>query len=432
MITASGCSREKETVALRFAAWNLGSPEKNGLERLMIKAFMEKYPHIVIEIDEAFVQDYNGAMKAAASANAIPDVFMYAGTPQADANGWCADLTAVAEKDREWSNIPLPLQEAAKIKGKFIAIPSSMYLYGYFYNKSLFEARKVSTPKAGFTVEQFKKAVEEMTDTGSGSIGLADESSIIEWYPPAVNPCLGWFSWDGGKFNLNTEDYKNGVKLARSICKNHQTYALLSEDEKKSLKGNNDWEAWNAGTVALKFDGTWIADDYSRLPFKVGFLGIPGGRTCIIPDFLFVSRNSSHPAEAYQFAKFMSSYSLEGFSKRMELAEDHHLVVTSIPMLKDKKLIDAYFKNIKIEGIREVYDNIGRNSYVEGTKVLPGYNQARWEYATSIKVGNTANAAIGDVLIDTFRGNLDIDEVAGILNSAANECVQIYPKPADN
>jgi len=326
----------------------------------------------------------------------------------------------------------LPLREAAENKGRIIALPSSMYLFGYFFNANLFKTNGKNPPKAGQNIDQFVKNVKEMTDINHGCIGLADESSILDWYPAAVNPTLGWYSWDGGRFNLNSKEFKEGIKLARSIYRSKQTYAAISEDEKKSLKGKNDWEAWNAGTVALKFDGTWVAHDYSRLPFKVGFIGIPGGRVCIVPDFHFISKGSAHPEEAYKFIKYMSAFSYQGFSKRMELAKENNLVVTSIPMIKDKKMVDAFFANNKIDGIREVYNMLNKNSYVEGTKILPGYIQARWEYVTSIKVGDLANASIGAVITDTFRGSGNIDEIAANLNSTANECVQIYPRPADN
>lgn len=428
LIPFAGCASKKETVTIKYAAWNLGEPEKNGLERQMIKAFMEKFPQIKVEIEENFTKNYNDAFKTAAADNAIPDVFMYAGNPEVNTNGWCAELTDIVANDKEWSNIPLPFQEAAQIKGKTIAVPSAMYFYGYFGNESLFNARQVGLPKAGFSVQQFKSAISKMTDIKNGSIGLADESSIVEWYPAAVNSRMGWYTWDGGKFNLNSKEFKAGIKLAKSFNENRQTFAFLTEAERKNLKGANDWEAWNAGTVALKFDGTWIAADYAKLPFKTVFLGIPGGRTCIVPDFMFIAKNSKHPQEAYQFIKFMSAYSLEGFAKRMELARANNLVVTTIPMIKNERLINEYFAGVKVDGIKDVYDRLDNASYVEGVKVLPGYNQARWEYNTNIKVGKTENAKIGDVLINTYRGDLPIEEVAPQLDSLANECVQIFPR----
>lgn len=426
------CSKKHQTVVIRYAAWNLGEVSKNGLERQMIQAFMKEYPDTKVEIDESFVKNYNSAIELAGEKNSFPDVFMYAGNPQAYTNGWCMDLTEVVTKDKEWQNVPAALQESAKVKGKIVAIPTAMYFYGYFCNNNIFESSKQKQLKVGLSVGDFVKAIKQTTDINNGRIGLADESNICDWYPAAVNNQFGWYSWDGGKFNLNSKAFKAGIKLARYIDYNKLSYALLNEQEKGKLHGTNDWEAWNAGTVALKFDGTWAMNDYAKLPFDVSFAGIPGGRTCIVPDYMFISKNTRYYKEAYELIKFMSAYSLKGFSKRMELAGDNKFVVSTMPMIKDKSILDKYFSNIKIDGIREVFNRINNNSYVEGTKVLPGYKMARWDYKTNIAIGKTKNASIGEVITNAYRGNLKIDDVASQLNDLANTCIQIYPQQLSN
>lgn len=431
VVTFSGCSKNQNIVTIKYAAWNLGTKEGNGVERQMIGAFNKKHSNIKVEIDESFVKNYDTAMNEAAKNKALPDVFMYASNPQADTNGWCADISEIVSEDSEWENIPKALREAVQIKGKVIAVPTSMYLDGYFYNKDLFKAQKVNLPSGNLSVNKFKTLVEEMTNINNGSIGLADESSIIDWYPAAVNNKLGWFTWDGGKFNLNSNEFIAGVNFAKSIYTNKQTYANLSVEDKIKLKGNNDWEAWTAGTVALKFDGSWSSGDYSKLPFKVGFTGIPGSRSCVVPDFLIISKNCKHPEEAYEFAKYMSAYSLEGFTKRMSISKIDKTIVSSLPMIKDQKIIDDYFSNIKIQGLKEEYNKIESDSYVEGVKILPGYAHARWNYITNIKIGNT-DAKIGDVLTNTYRGYLKIEDIAVELNLNANESIQLFPRQSEN
>lgn len=427
-----GCGAGGEPVTLRYAAWNLGNPEANGLERLMVQAFMETHPNVRIKIDERFTADYDGAMASASADGALPDVFMYASIPQASANGWCADLTGLALADGEWGAIPAPIREAVQVGGRTAAIPSAMHFYGYFCNASLFEARGVPVPEAGFTMEEFLRAANATTDAGGRTVGLAETGGIIDWYPAAANGRLGWYSWDGGKFCLDSSAFIAGVRLAQTIHESGCAFSALSEEDRQRLGYANDWEAWCAGAVAMKFDGTWAAGDWAKLGFDVRFLGLPGGRVCIVPDFLFISKSCGHPAEAYEFARFMSAYSREGFAERMRLAAANGLAVGTLPMVKDRKLIDAFFGEAPASGIRAVYDSMKDMSYVEGTKVLPGYSQARWEYVTSIPAGETCNAKIGDVLSCACMGAVDIDEVAALLNSAASECVQIYPKPAGN
>ncbi len=427
-----GCTTSVEPVTIRYAAWNLGTPEAKGLERRMVEAFMRKHKNIRVEIDERYPADYNSAMEADGANGTLPDVYMYANIPQANENGWCADLTDLAQTDREWDNIPEPIREAATVGGTTVAIPYAIYFYGYFYNQTLFDAQGVSAPAVGFSVDAFAAAVAAMTDVAHHSIGLADAGDIINWYPAAANERFGWYTWDGGKLNLNSKEFIDGVKLARSITESGQAFSALSADQKLQMPYANNYEAWTAGEAALKFDGTWAVNDYAKLDFQTGFLGLPGGRACIVPDFLFVSKQSAHPAEAYAFAKFMSAYSSEGFAERMTLAKEVNAVVTTLPMVDDRRMINAYFEQMPIPGIREVYDSMEKGSYVEGTKVLPGYTQARWAYPTSIAVGDTSNATIGDVLAAACAGAADIDAVAEQLNSAANECIQFFPRHADN
>lgn len=426
------CDKKEAVVTIKYAAWNLDALKKNSIERQMVDSFNKKHTNIKVKIDESFVKNYDTALEKAAGKKILPDVFMYASNPQAEANGWCSDLTDIVNKDKEWANIPIALRKAVQIKGKIIAVPMNMYLDGYYYNEDLFKAQKVSFPNNNFSVKNFKNIVSEMTDVNKECISLADESSIIEWYPAAVNKKLGWYTWDGGKFNLNSSEFKSGVNLAKDIYSKKLTYSSLTEEEKKKLKGSNDWEAWTNGTVAMKFDGSWCSNDYSTLPFKVGFAGLPGGRSCIVPDFLFISKNSKHPKEAYEFAKFMSAYSLEGFTERMKLSKKANTIVTSLPMIKDNKTINDYFSNIKIDGLKAEYNIFETNNYLEGVKILPGYAEARWNYVTNIKAGNVANAKIGNVLTNTFRGSLKIEDIADQLNSYANDSIQLFPRQYDN
>lgn len=431
MFSLPGCSNTQNKVIIRYAAWNLGTKQDNGIERQMVDSFNSSHPNIKVEIDENFVTNYDVSMGEAAKNNNLPDVFMYQNIPMADANNFCADITNITSKDDEWNNIPKSLKDAVQVKGKVAAIPVNMYLDGYFYNEDLFESKNVSVPSTNFSVNEFINKVEKMTDLNSGSIGLADESSIIDWYPSVVNSKYGWFTWDGGKLNLNSKEFIAGVAMAKLIYNNKETYASLKEQDKKNLKGNNDWEAWQGGSIAFKFDGSWSAGDYSKLPFKVGFAGLPGNRVCIVPDFLFISKSCKYEEEAYEFAKYMSAYSRDGFSKRMEISKQDNTQVSSLPMIKDKKLIDEYFSNIKIKGLKEQYSKIENNSFVEGVKILPGYIQARWNYTTNIKIDN-ADAKIGDVITNTFRGNLNIENIADELNRYANGSIQLFPRESEN
>ncbi|MDD3172706.1 MAG: extracellular solute-binding protein [Herbinix sp.] len=431
LVGLTGCSKSS-TVEIRYAAWNLGTVEQNGLERQMIAEFMKENPKIKIVIDENFVTDYNQAMSASAENNILPDVFMYSNISTTDENNWSLDISDIVEYDSDWSNIPEIIKASTYVKGKIVAIPSGIYFYGYFCNNDVLKASGLADATSGITLDSFIRDVKEATAIEEGRIGLGDSSYICDWYPAATNDNYGWFTWDGGKFNLHSQEFRDGIRLTQELDQGKYTYALLNDSEKELLGGGSDWEGWNAGSIAFKFDGTWAQNDYSKLSYDISFIGMPGGRTCVVPDYLFLSKTTEHPEEAYQFAKFMSTYSEEGFSKRLELAKAQDLLVTTIPMVNNIDLIEQYFDLIKMKGIKEVYDNFYCNAYIETAKVLPGYAMARWNYETNITIGLTKNAKIGDVIAAACKGQVNIDDIAEQINYLANTSIQIYPQQLNN
>ncbi len=427
VLALDGCGARKQPIVIRYAAWNLGDVESDGMERRMVRAFMERYPDIRIEIDERYVADYNAAMAKDAAAGTLPDVFMFAGTPEVERNGWCHDLDELVAADSEWNAVPTVLRDAATARGRIVAVPSAMHLFGYFCNLDRFEEAGVEAPQVGGSVAAFLKAVRAVNNPAAGRVGLADASQIAEWYPAAANPRFGWFSWDGGRFHLQSSFFRDGVETARRLNQEGCCYATLPEAERVRIAAG-EWEAWTAGSVALKFDGTWAMDAWSKLPDEIAFAGIPGDRACIVPDFLFLSHATDHPQAAYAFARFMSAWSEEGFGRRIDFARTEGMTIPTLPMGLEASLVESFFEGVPMKGIREAYEQIGDTSHVECTKVLPGYEMARWLYPTNLMVGDRRNATIGEVIDGAMRGVVDYDDVASHLDAVANASIEVYPR----
>ena len=422
-------------VVLHYAAWNLGTAEEPGMERKLIASFQKEHPDIKIVIEEAFVSNYDEAMKAATDKDTIPDVFMYSGNAKVAENDWCMDLTEIVKKDQDWEQIPKVLTDATYIKGKVIAIPSALYLYGYYYNRDVIEKSGFDPSKETMTLEEFVSYVKKSTNLKEGKIGLAEAGSICEWYPAALNPEMGWFSWDGGKLNLDSEEFKSAMALTRELNVEKYTFALLDESEKESLQSQGDWDAWNQGRVGFKFDGTWATSNNIKISKQIDFMGLPGGRTCIVPDFLFIAKGSKYPKEAYEFAKYMSVYSEEGFQARIEIAREFNLEISSLPMIQNQAVVDEYFSMIPMGGLKRAYQRFiakPEDTFIEASKVIPGYQEARWMYKTRYQVSDQENATIGEVISACGLGKMEYGEIAEDMNYLANSSILIYPQQLTN
>ncbi len=416
-------------VTITYAAWNLGPVDQPSLERRMIEQYQSEHPEVEIVILEEFTKDYNKAMEEAVLKDQLPDVFMYSGNPLAEEKGWCYDLTKLCEDDKEWKLIPSVLQEAAVVKGKIVCIPSAIHFLGYYGNVNLLEGNTAF--QEAFTYEFFEKAVKSMTDLKAGRIGLADASSFIDWYPAYQNIHYGWYSWDGGKLNLTSHEFQEAIQKQKDLNQGGYTFAGLSEEERSYLHVENDWEAWIQGKIGFKFDGTWVSDYYNGLEDEYAFFGMPGGRTCIVPDFLFLSSQTTVPKEAYEFAKYMSAFSEKGYMQRLTFAEQEELLMNSMPMISFEGMKEKFQSLESMKGLWEAYENYVKypeQAYVELVKILPGYNEARWNYQTTLTVGDVKQATIAQVLDACGFGRIEFSSLAKELNYLANTSVKIYPQ----
>jgi multiple sugar transport system substrate-binding protein len=413
-------TEEKEEVTITYANWNLGTEEENNLERQMIAEFEKKYPHINVEIYE-ITGDWHGALGAAASAGELPDVYMIAEVPVAVTNEWALDLNELVANDEDYAKIADVVKESVTYNGKLRALPVSQFFFGLFVNKDLFNKQNLDFPEYGLTMEEFDEAIKSTTDVKNGVIGLNSPWSIPDWYPVAVNPDMGWASYNEGTYAFNSKEFIEGINYTNSLIKNNYVFETLSEEQKTNFKGEDPDKAYLQGEIALRWDATWSLDYLTQnSDFEWDFIGVPGGRTITLNDFMSISKATEHPEEAYEFAKWMG-FGKEGFLKRLELAGAAGQVVASLPMINDEEVLDGYFEQFDAPGVRLAYDNLANNAVIEPYKMVPGYALSRWNAPTGVQVGDVANATIANIIDAAVKGEVKYEDYANQINELATQ-----------
>ncbi|MBS4204532.1 ABC transporter substrate-binding protein [Lederbergia citrea] len=412
---------KQEEVTITYANWTVGTEEENNLERLMLKAFEEKYPHIKVKIDEAVnTSDWNGTLSAAASAGKMPDVFMLSQLPLALSNDWLLDLNELTAADSDFENVPEVVRQSTMFNDKVVALPYAQHFLGYFVNKDLFNAANLDYPEMGSSLAEFTAAVKDVTNVNEGVAGLNHPFSIPDWYPAAASADMGWYTYKDGEYALDSKEFIAGVNFAKEVATNGYAYESLTDDQKANFNGENPEEVWMAGEIGLKWDGTWTSASLAEnAGFEFDFIGIPGGRTVITNDLLGISKSTKHAEEAYLFAKWMS-FGKEGFMKRMEIADKEGKTVNTLPVNSDQEILDEYFSQLDVPGVRKAYDHLNE-AILEPVKTVPGFVQSRWEAPTGIKVGEEENATIAQMIDSFVRGELKVEDYATQLNQLANE-----------
>jgi multiple sugar transport system substrate-binding protein len=330
------------------------------------------------------------------------------------------DITKMTKDDKDFANVPKAVQDSAMYNGKVYAVPYAQHFLGYFVNKDLFNAANLDYPEFGMSVEEFTKAVKDVTNVNKGVAGLNQPFSVVDWYPSAVNKDMGWYTLQDGQYSLDSKEFINGVNLAKEFTTNGYAFETLTDEQKANFKGENPEEVWMNGGVALKFDGTWGTTNLvDKASFDWDYIGLPGGRTGLTNDFVGISKTSKHAKEAYLFSKWMS-FGKEGFMKRMALADKEGKALNTLPINADKDILDEYFDMLEVPGIKTAYENLD-NALVEPVKTVPGYVDARWEAPTGVKAGEEANAKVAVLMDNIVKGNLKIEDYAKQLDQLADQ-----------
>lgn len=407
---------DKVEYDLSYATWNLGNEATNNIERQMIKAFEEKYDvKIRIEENIAYGNGYDDSIRALAVKNNMPDVFMLSNMNFGLKERYVSNISDLVTADAtgDWDNIPKPIEEAVHFKDGIYAVPFAMHMMGYFVNVDLLaEYNLDGFLNSEITWDSFYNVVKTMANyKNDGIIGLSHESTIMEWYPASVNENYGWFTWDGKEYHLDSDEFADAIAKTADIRTNKYTYdSLTEEDRTENFEGVEGYASlWDMGRLAIRWGYTYEIPDMLEKnggDFDIRFIGVPGGRTPIVGDYLAISNTCQNRELAYKFAKWMS-FDPAGIRERISRDND---VTNTLPITVDKTIVNEYFDKFDtVEGIKDKYDTLD-SGIVEGVKVVPGFNRSRWLALTglSLTIGETtvSNVQIGQLLDGCWLGQL--------------------------
>jgi multiple sugar transport system substrate-binding protein len=447
MVMVSACRTaepdEQEEITLTYAAWNLGDANSANpnLERLMLDAFEREHPNITVNVIERpkmpdpnneenqLDTPWNEFLTARASEEQLPDVFFVDNIPLSISNEWLYDLSTIAGNDQEFNNVSADITNAARYGNRLYALPYSVNYFGYVVNKSVFDKANLDAPEFGEEWTSFiskAKAAASHRTGGQGTVGFEGVEHIMHWYPAQVNEDLGWFTYDGSKFNLTDPSFRQAVEIQQALYAD-KTFVLeaLTGEEQADFFGSG-WK-WGEGRHAVKWDGSWVVSglraDMERggiATFDYDFIGTPAvdgtQRIPINIDFVAVGADTENPQEAYELAKWMG-YGKEGYLTRVNLSTTTEGIqpVNFAPLQsQDEELMDAFFSLYEgFDGFRQVVEH--GQYIVEPVKYLPGYNQARYngQYDTENNMWSILNKLM--------RNEVNFADHISRINQRANE-----------
>lgn len=455
-LVIAGCDgKESGQIVLTYANWNLGSPnsEEPNMERLMLKAFEEKY-NIKVEIIErpkvpGTDTDVGWAefLSAKASVQKLPDVFAADDIPYYVIQNWVYNITEIANKDPEYLNISEDIRNAATYDGKVMALPCAVFYAGYIINKTLYDEQGQEAPTVESTYQEFinltKAAANHTSTTNDGVVGIDGIEHFIHWYPAQLNPDFGWFTLDEEGFHLDSEEFAQTMAEYRRLQTDTTfvydalTYAAAQEGSTIDLSVIfPEGDQFANGNVLAKYDYSWSFGFMQKninegiYTWDLDFIGTPSvngnKRVPTVSDFFTIAVNTKHPEEAYLLAKWMG-FGKEGYLKRIELSKTVPGIaqVNFAPLQNDEEMLDSYFELYpSFTGLRAI---IERGEFiVEPTKYLPGYINARYQGTYD------ADRMMGKIIDQLRLGEVQLADVKKDLNERINEIYQEAKAAFDN
>ena len=417
--TAEPTEAPPEPVTLRYANWNLGTEEENNIQRQLIQAYIDRNPHVTVEIvDMSGEGGWDAILTAYAAKGELPDVFMANNVPLYVQNGWLADLTGFVADDADWVDVPQALKDAFTYSDRVLGLPAAQFVMGYFVNTDLYEAANLDAPQYGFTIDEWRAAVEALNDVPNGVLGLDEQEFVTGWYSNAIDPNLKWFSFDGAHMNYNSAAFKEAIAITGEM--KPYTWQGLTDEQKTNFVSTGPWELFLNQEVGMRWDASWSVPNYvQNATFNWDFIGFPGGNQAIVFDAMVVSATAANQQEAYNFAKWMT-FSTEAYNAEAELARAMGSA-PKMPVSVDDASIALYTEFVNTPGILTALANLDDSVIESLAKIVPGYINARWEGKPGIDVGTDLDVNMWYMFNFANEGRYQYTDYSERLEQFANQ-----------
>jgi multiple sugar transport system substrate-binding protein len=298
-----------EDVTIKYMTF---SAAPNYLKELdaTIAAFEAEHPGIKVEYETAAWDAYFTKLQTVVAAKQAPDAFElnYENFVTYADKGALADLTPLIAADTGFStDVYNPTALAAFAQdGKQLGLVESFSNVILFYNKDLFDKAGVAYPTADWTWTEELAAAQKLTDTANGVWGDFAPIQFWEFYKTIAQNGGSILSAD--KKTVTIDSPQNIETLTWMIDKVNNYKVTPSDVE---MAGQSSEDLFKAGKIAMLRTGIWLLGDFTaNAPFKWD-IALEPGKTNKAHHFfsngVAVSANSAHPAEAYQWIKFLTS-----------------------------------------------------------------------------------------------------------------------------
>jgi multiple sugar transport system substrate-binding protein len=197
--------------------------------------------------------------------------------------------------------------ESLKWKGNIYGLASGYSPLVLYYNKDIFDVKKVEYPDDSWTWKELVDAAVKLTER--------DNRNLVKIYGFSMHYNLDWasvfiyqnngklYSDDGKQMLLNTPAAKEGFNFFLDLGFKHKVMPLAIDQQTQMT-----WDLFLTGRVAMIMDGRWMMPSYSKAKFKWDIAQLPKGKkraSLLAINGKCIWSQTKHPKESMQFLAYL-------------------------------------------------------------------------------------------------------------------------------
>jgi multiple sugar transport system substrate-binding protein len=320
-------------VKLTYFTFSAAPDHLNDLNTI-IGAFNQKYPNITIDVQTASYNDYWTKLQTAIAGGTAPDTFElnYENFVSYSSAGSLLNLSGQASKDSGFqASVYYPRAYSVfQASGKQYGLPETFSDVLLFYNKDLFDAAGVVYPSEEWGWQDELTAAQKLTNASKGVWGDFQPIQFYEFYKVLAQNGGQFLSADKKHATFNdTAGVDAATWLVSKVGKVMPTDAQMGSQ--------NDEALFKAGKLAMWHAGIWEFAAMKSAPFKWDIQLEPGKVTKahhFFSNAVVASSKTAHPAEAWQWLRFLTSSS-NAVKVRLDASWE-------LPAVADQSLFSSY------------------------------------------------------------------------------------------
>ena len=368
-----------DDITLTYACWGLGEKGEAEARDKQLAAFQEAYPNITVEFVNIDQAAWDDGLTTLAATGELPDVFWVFSVTNAVANEWALDVTDFYENDPDAKEVYASMVDNAKINDRLYCMPTVMFPYLCFLNKTVFEMYNEPLPSYDWTIDDYKEIAERITHPGDFYFGTSNPN-YADYFPAQYDASRSAYGWDGNEYHFD-QTWIDAMNLRYDWIDSGVCEWASAEDKQRFLGDEAAWPP-GFGRSAMHFDWTWTIaffEDAVKEQSGCDFLYYPqpqgpSGAQMAIVDYGIISANTEHPREAWELQKW-TSWGKEACLNRYEGYKEAGLeVVSRMPVIDNQEVWDVVKGFTDREDIQAVYDHL-TNVVPSINSVAPGYSQ---------------------------------------------------------